>query len=167
MTTINRFFSTKERKRYYKTIEIYDQINGTFRYVTGRIDPKNFTLESSAPRDAGLSVEYTGGYFEYSRPEQSESNVSLDIQLGRIGKQIKQKLKNIRGFDRFNSAEVILREYIEGQESEPVFVLKMYIATITLTRDGVVIRAELDNPSNINVSRIATSEDFPGLAESL
>ena len=167
MTTLAEFYSRKDRVRYYRTLEIYHPTIGTQRYVDGRIDPLNFTLEASAPRNASASVEFLGGAFSFIKPDQGNPNLYADIQLGRVGKQVKQQLKSIRGADRALTGEVILREYLGGQLGAPVFVLRLYISTITLTAEGVVIRAEQSNPADRSVSEFYTSDRFPGLAEAL
>lgn len=163
MTTRAQFFTRKERKRYYKTAEIYHPTLGVQRYVANRIDPKNFTLESTAPRNASESVAFTGATLEYFPPEQNEDTVSAEIQLGRVGRTVKQQLKSITGFSRLQVGEIILREYIEGEESAPVYSLLLYISTITMTQDGVVILAEQDNPAGRGSAQIYTGERFPGL----
>lgn len=167
MTTRRQFITRKERRMYYKTLEYYDSVNGVMRYVDGRRNTKNFTLESDAPRNAGESVQFLGGSISYGLPEQNEDNPTIEIQLGRIGQFVKSKLKAITGFNRFNPAEVIVREYIEGEEAAPVNVVRFYISTITMTADGVAILASLDNPASRRICRIVNEEDFPGLAEQL
>ena len=167
MTTLAEFYSRKDLVRYYKTLEIYHPTIGIMRYVDGRIDPIDFTLEADAPRNPSASVEFLGGAFSFIKPDQGNPNVYADIQLGRVGKQVKQQLKAIRGADRALTGEVILREYIDGQFGAPVFVLRLFISTITLTPDGVVIRAEQSNPADRSVSEFYTSDRFPGLAEAL
>jgi hypothetical protein len=166
MTTRREFFVQKQRKRYYRTVEIYHPTTGVERYVDGTIDPISFTLESDAPRNAGQTVEFEGTAFEYSQPEQSQSTITMDIQLGRVGTQIKHKLKQIKGADRAKSGEVIIREYIAG-ESDVKYKLELYIRNITMTMDGAAITCAQDDPSKQNVAEIYTSQRFPGLAESL
>lgn len=167
MTTRQQFFTQKQRKRLYKTLEIFHPDIGVTRLVSGRIDPKDFTLESGAPRNAGQTVTFTGGSFEWSQPDQNESYVQTDIQLGRIASQIKQQLKLIRGQGRAKPADVVLREYIAGEESAPAYALRLFVSTITLTQEGAVIRAAQDNPADLPVHRLFTPDDFPGLAETL
>jgi hypothetical protein len=167
MTTRRQFFATKERKRYYKTIEIYHPSGVLLRYVQGRINPITLGIESTAPRNAGQQVEFIGGAFEYQQPEQNDGLVTADIQLGRVGTQVKQLLKSIRGLDRAKTGEVIMREYIAGQESQPVFVMRLFIRSVTMTAQGVVLSIEQDNPADRNIAEIYTSERFPGTAESI
>lgn len=167
MTTHRQFIVRKERRRYYKTIEYYDTVNGVLRYVDGRQQPKNFTLEADAPRNASESVQFLGGAISYQLADQNEDNPTIEIQLGRIGQFVKVKLKALRGFDRFQAAEIIIREYIEGEEAEPAFSVRLYVSTVTMTDDGVAMIAQIDNPASRRVCRIVSADDFPGLAESL
>lgn len=163
-----QFFTQKERKRYYKTLEIYHPTIGVLRFVNGRIDPLSFGLEASAPRNAGETVEFLGAAFEYSLPEQNENVVTMEIQLGRVGRDVKQKLKAIRlAGTEFDSADVVIREYIEGELTTPMFTLRLFVASIAMTFEGVAILTQLDNPAGRNVAEIATIERFPGLAEVL
>lgn len=167
MTTRRQFIVRKERRMYYRTIEYWDAVNGVLRYVDGRHTPKNFTLEADAPRNPSESVQYLGGAVSYALPNQNEDNPSLEIQLGRIGQFVKAKLKAVQGFVRFTPAEVIIREYIQGEETAPAAVLRLNVSTITMTAEGVVMLAELDNPASRRICRIVNEEDFPGLAEQL
>jgi len=167
MTTLAQFFSRKDRVIRYSTLEIYHPTIGVLRYVNKKIDPLVATLESDAPRNPSTAVSFEGARFDFAKPDQGQALVQADIQLGRVGKMIKQKLKLIRGADRALTGEVILREYLGGQLDAFIFVLRLFIATITLTAEGAVIRAEQDNPSDRSVSEFYTSDRFPGLAESL
>ena len=166
MTTRREFFSQKKRIMMYRAVEIYHPSIGVKRYARKVIDPLMLTLESSAPRNAGESVEYTGASFEYSLPEQSDSTVSAEVQFGQVGRIFKQELKKIKGADRAKSGEVIIREWIKG-ETNPVFVLSLYIQSIAMEPNGCAILATQDDPSNKGVSEIFTTNRFPGLAESL
>ena len=164
MTTRRQFFTRKERKRYYKTLEIYHPTIGLLRFVSGRIDPLSFGLEASAPRNAGDTVEFTGAAFQYTLPEQNENVITMEIQLGRVGRDVKQKLKAIKqAGTQFDSADVVIREYIEGELTTPMFALRLFVSTITMTFEGVAILTQLDNPAGRNVAELATIERFPGL----
>lgn len=168
MTTRRRFITRKERRRYYKTFELYHEVVGLTRFVSGRIDPIYFGLEASAPRNAGQMVEYTGHSFEYTLPEQTEENITMDLQLGRVGTDVKSKLKQVRREGKSNSqADVIIREYIEGELDAPVFALRLFVSAITITAQGVVVSLQLNNPAGLNISEIATIERFQGLEDNL
>lgn len=167
--TISRaqYFSAKARIREYRTLEVYHPAIGVLRYVSGRLDPLEVTLENSAPRNAGQVVAFNGGAFDFKKPDQQSATVKADIQLGNVGQQVKQLLKQIRGADRTLTGEVILREYLGTNLGAPEFVLRLFITSITLTGEGALIRAEQDNPSDRSVADFYTSDRFPGLAESI
>lgn len=170
MTTRRSFFVTKERKFVYRTVEIYHPADGGIlrRLVMGKIDPVNLRLEASAPRNAGSLVEYEGAFFDYQIPEVGDSTVSTDIQLGRVGLEMKQILKKIKGASRLKVGEVIIREWFKGQENfAPDIALRLFIRNIGITPNGVVIRAEQDNPSDRDVSTRYLVSVFKGLAEGL
>ena len=90
----------------------------------------------------------------------------MELQLGRVGTQIKQKLKQIKGADRAKTGEVIVREYIQG-EADVKYKVSLYISTITMTMEGAAILCTQDDVSKQNVAEIYTSDRFPGLAESI
>lgn len=165
-TTRRQFLIKKERIRLYRTVEIYHPAIGVLRYVDGTIDPKFFTLEATAPRNAGQTVEFIGAGMRYTLPDQSDDNGTLEVQLGRVGSPVKQLLKQVVGFTRIQTGEVIIREYIDGATDGP-FVLQLGLASVTITPDGVAILAELENPAIRAVSEIYTVERFPGLAKGI
>jgi hypothetical protein len=164
MTTQAEFFSQKQLLRKYKTVEVYHPTIGVRRYVSGRIDPINFTLESDAPRNASESVEFTGAGFEWSRPNQNESYVTADISFGRIGSELKQILKQIKGANRSLTGDVVLREFV-GQDL--IYAVRLYIGQILIGFDNCTIKVQQDNPAGRSVASIYTADKFQGLAESL
>ena len=164
--TRRAFFAQKKRILRYLTVEIFHPAVGTKRYVRKQINPVNLTLESSAPRNAGQSVQFDGAFFEYSLPEQNDSTISAEIQFGQAGRIFRTELKEIKGVDRFDGGEVIIREWVKG-ETNPDFVLRLYLASIALESNGAAILATQDDPSDKGVSRVYTTSVFKGLKESL
>lgn len=164
--TRRAFFAQKQRKLRYRTVEIYHPSIGVKRYVRKQQEPVNLTLEANAPRNGGQSVSFDGAFFDYTLPEQSDSTISAEIQFGQVGRIFKQELKKIKGADRTKTGEVIIREWVKG-ETNPDFVLELYVATIALQANGAAILATQDDPSNKGVSQIYTTSRFPGLKESL
>ena len=162
------FFAAKERKMYYRTMEIWQDGGILLRYVSGRIDPKSFKLEANAPRNAGEEVEFLGGYFEYQLPDQNDSKSGADISLGRVGSQVKRLLKELTPAQRTKPGEVVLREYVAGNELiGPDYVLRLYTEKIALTAENVIIKIGSDNPAARGVAMLFNPEVFPGLQESL
>ena len=164
--TRRAFFAQKQRKLRYRTVEIYHPTIGVKRYVRKQQEPVSLTLESDAPRNGGEPVSFDGAFFNYSLPEQSDSTISAEIQFGQVGRIFKQELKKIKGADRAKTGEVILREWVKG-ETEPDYVLRLYLATVATEANGAVILATQDDPSDKGVSEIYTTSRFPGLKESL
>jgi hypothetical protein len=161
---MNQFFETRERKIRYETIEIYHPAVGVLRYVNKQFYDKNFTLESSADRNAGESVTFTAGNFEVQHPDVSEDGVmSMQVQLGRIGTTVKQYVKQIRDYSLLNPnttpAEFVYREFVDNVPS----VFNSWIGGITISGDSVAIIASDDNPASINVSTRYLSQNYPGL----
>ena len=164
--TRRAFFAQKQRKLRYRTVEIYHPTIGVKRYVRKKQEPVALQLESGAPRNSGQQVQFEGAFFNYSLPEQDGSTISAEIQFGQVGRIFKQELKKIKGADRAKSGEVILREWVKG-ETEPDYVLRLYLATIATEANGAAILATQDDPSDKGVSQIYNTSRFPGLKESI
>lgn len=149
----------------FDTIELYHPDIGTLRYVTRQQSSKQFTLEADAPRNPSEIVTFEPLGFRVQRPAQNnEPVVKLDVQLGRVGTDLKPKLKQIQLGGFMNQAELIYRVFYDG---EPQLILPLEIATITLEDSNAVIRAEQENPTFRDLSRRYLAADFPGLALSI
>ncbi len=145
----------------YQTIEVYHESLGTLRYVRNQQFDKSFTLPSDAPRNPSESVVFEPVGFAVQRPEQGDQPVvQMSVQLGAVGTDIKQLLKQIPKGGFMDSAELIYRVFLDGAQ---VQYLPLQISTITITTDNVVINAEQSNPTFRNISRRYTYADFPGL----
>ena len=161
-----QFFTTKPREIYFETIELYHSQIGTLRYVFKQFFDKEFTLESDAPRDAGNAVSFSPAAGEVSPLIQSDSpTTSLEINLGRVGQNVKNRLSNINGTGWIEQIECIYRVYDGSDTSEPLNVPpRLFISNISMTRDNVSIDgAEDDNPLGVTVARKYLAQDFPGL----
>lgn len=157
----------------YHTLELYHSQTGVLRFVgdfevDGGVaypgDEHTFTLEATAPRDASTAVQFLPTYMEFTPPEQTEDpRTEIDIQLGRIGTQVKKELRKVRDGGFLESMEVIYRLFLSDDTSEPVQVYKLWTSAITLQASAVALTASDTNPANKNVSRIYRFSDFPGL----
>lgn len=168
------FYSRKPSQTIrYHTIELYHSQIGTLRFVGdfevdgGIAYPGNghtFTLEATAPRDAGQAVEFAPTYLQFTPPEQSDDPVvSIDIQLGRIGSRVKRELKKVRDGGFLEPMAVIYRMFLSDDTSVPAQVYTLWTSGITLQASSVAITATDNNPANKNVSRVYRFTDFPGL----
>lgn len=158
------FFETRERVAKFEAIEVYHPAVGVIRYVNKQFYDKEFKLESGAPRNAGETVTFTAGNFQVQHPDVSEDGVmSMTVQLGRIGTDIKSKLKAIKdynlNFANTLQTEYIYREFINGVPS----TFSAWISNITISGDSVAITASDDNPALISVATRYSSQKFPGM----
>lgn len=148
---------------YYITLEIYNPMMGTLRFVNDFAN-RNFTLEAGAPRDAGTEAAFTALSFSAPMPDQDDTtNVNIKINLGRVGSQVKEELKKIRGFGHFVPTQVIYRRFLSDDTSAPVKVYRLYANQPTIKANDVTLTASDDNPSKQNVSRLYQFNAFPGL----
>ena len=148
---------------YYLTLEIYHPAFGSLRFVNN-FTAKTFTLEASAPRDGGQAVAFTPLNFKSPEPDQDESSsVRIRIDLGRVGSEVKEQLKKIRGFGFYEPAQIIYRKFITTETSGPVKIYKLYSSQVAIQKDNVSIIATDDNPSRQNISRLYQFGAFPGL----
>ncbi len=146
----------------FETIELYHSSIGTLRYITRQQSNKQFTLESDAPRNPSELVTFEPLGFRVQRPAQNnEPVVKLDVQLGRVGTELKQKLKQIELGGFMNQAELIYRVFYDDS---PQLILPLEVATITLKDLDAVTRAEQENPTFRDLSRRYLAAEFPVLA---
>ena len=148
----------------YETIEIYHPAIGVLRYVTRQQFSKNFTLGPNEPRDANTEVTFEPFGFIVQRPAQNNDPIlRLDVQLGRVGTDLKKSLKLINSAsDLMTPAELIFRVFLNDEQ---VQALPLQIASITIKDRDAVIRAEQENPTFRDISRRYIAADFPGLTE--
>ena len=119
----NRFFTTKPRQIYYETIELYHSQIGTLRYVFNQFFDKTFTLEAGAPRDASTAVVFSPASGDISPLIQSSNPVSsLQINLGRVGQNVKSELKKINGTGWLEQIQCLYRVYDGSNLSSPMNV---------------------------------------------
>jgi hypothetical protein len=161
---IQQFFNQKPIAIIrFKTIEIWHPQIGTLRFVKDFTD-KQLGIESTADRDAGQTVTFSALNFEVADPAQDDTpNALIIIQLGRVGSDVKDKLKLIKDFGFMDSVEVIYRYYLSDDLTAPAKKFKLFGGSVVLSGNNAGITAEDDNPTNQDVSRVYTYEDFPGL----
>ena len=161
---IRNFYNQKPVNiQYFITLEIYHPAMDTLRFVHEYSD-KTFTLESTAPRDAGQPVSFRALNFTAPMPDQDESTtVNIKINLGRVGSQAREQIKRIRGFNYFTPVQIIYRRYLSDDTSAPVKVFRLYASQPVIQANNVTFTATDDNPSKQNVARLYQFTTFPGL----
>lgn len=159
-------WATQKRKAIaFNTIEIYHPDIGTLRYVNHQQFRKSFRLNADSPRDAGRVVDFQPFSFEITRPNQNGDPIlSLEVQMGRVGSQVKSNLKMISATGFMTPAQLIYRVFLDNEQ---VLSLPFEISTITIEDQTVVIRGEQENPTFRDISRIYLASDFPGLTQTI
>lgn len=161
---VQQFFNQKPAAIIrYKTIELYHPQIGALRFVRDFKD-KSLGIEAGADRNAGETVVFTAIQFDVVDPDQTATpDATITINLGRVGSDVKAKLKLITGYGFMDQLEVIYRYYLSDDVSAPLKKYKLYGSSVALSGLGAAITAEDDNPTNQDISRVYTFEDFPGL----
>lgn len=123
MATIDeyrRFLSSEyESVIEYRTVELYAPAIGVLRYVFD-IEPKEFNLESGAPRDPGKSVWFKGVGGKLTEPESNDDgNQVLTIDFGGVDSELNSILSKIVGLNRIRPIELIYRKYCSLNLSQP------------------------------------------------
>lgn len=147
----------------YLSLEMYHEDIGMLRYVANQVFPQTLRIEAGAPRDAGLDVEFEPLNFDVPEPEQGEYGASLDISLGLVGQQIKEKLNQVTDSGLVKPLEVIRRLHLSGV-TEPQSVFYFEAADVQLQSRNGTITAEQVSRAGVQVALIQTAEKYPGLA---
>ena len=165
-TEYKNFWTVKPLdQKEYVTVEFYHPVNGVERYVAGEMFDIDLQLEADAPRNAGQVVTFTAAAFDAPEPEQgSDGDVSLQLQLGAIGRMLKEKYRAISNSGSRVPVEVIWRKYLSGVTG-PKVVLEFEEANIALRGLSAAISAKQVNPAARSVAEIYTAERFPGLGD--
>lgn len=160
-----RFFTTKPREVYFETIEIYHPQGINRRLVSRQYVPKTFGIESTASRNAGEMVEFEPASMEITPVQQSnQTTVSLEVQLGRVGKMIKEELQKINGSGFLTPIEGIYRVYRGSALTAPMTTpITLFCSSVSLDSEDAALLFEDDNPASVTVSKRYLPQDFGGL----
>ena len=159
-----RYWASKEKRIRFKTVEIYHESIGTLRYVLNQFTDKSFTLESDAPRNAGQTVTFTALTGELSDEAQTNLTVNRTLSLGRVGSEIKQKLKLIDNAARYKSAQMIVRYYIQNETSSPSNVPEIYyVSEIGISEGSVSVTASDELAFNSRISTVYREDKLKGM----
>ena len=166
MTAASRnFFTAKPREAYYETFEIYHPSGIFRRFVKDQSFPKSFGLESTAPRNAGETVEFEPASMGITPVQQSnQTTVSLEVQLGAVGIQFKHELNKIKGTAFMTPIEGIYRAYRGSDLTAPIMrPITLYCSSANMEADVVGLLFEDDNPASVTVAKIYLAQNTPGL----
>jgi hypothetical protein len=143
------------------TVEFYHSAFGIHRLINGFKD-KALTIESGAPRNAGEDVTFRAIALDAPWPSQKDQpTININVNIARVGSEIKSEVKKIVGFGAFEPVQVIWRAYLSSNTSSPAAAYYLY-GQVTMNGESVTINASDENPLAKRVSRILTTTDFPG-----
>jgi hypothetical protein len=125
------------------------------------------TLEADAPVDAGLEVSFTPCYFDFVRPQESETGATaeVEISINNVARILVPYLDAVKE-DR-SPIEITWRPYLASDLSGPHILppLTLYMRSAHVDMSRVTARAGFGNLVNRRFPAIEyNSQTHPGLA---
>lgn len=157
------YWASKERGIRYETIEIYSSVMGLERYVLKQFSDKQFTLESTAPRNPSETVTFnplagTLGGFSFATDD-----ITRTLTLGRVGTDIRKRLYQFTN-KWIDPVQVLVRVYHEDDLTAPDGgALTYYVKSINTTVDASSITLTTQRPFNQGVARVYREDKQTGL----
>lgn len=124
-------------------------------------------LEANAPMQAGETVIFQSVMFEFTLPDQSDSEIGgMQIELDNVTKLVSQYLD--AAVKERSTMQLIYREYLADEPSQPQLILsQLSIKSITSTVFRVTADASfLDFINKKFPNKEYRPEEFPGLVQS-
>lgn len=154
--TSREFFNTKARVIEYMTLDLYHPAFGTLRYVQNQFYEKTFNGVVYQP----LAMNVTESVAD------DRATVTYEIQLGRVGSEVKEFIKAIdkASFGWMTEVEATVSYYLSTDMNTPYRTpVTLSVGTIAMESDSVAITLQTGNPMSQSVSRRYSTIDFPGL----
>jgi len=163
----NRFLaSAPEGVREYRTIELsHPEFSaGQLRFVKDYVDA-DLGLEADAPRNPGEVVTFTAIAMDVKEPDETgDAEQILQINLGAVGGEVQDVLKEITAAGVLTPIQVIYRKYYGGDLTEPVVRLSLSASGLKFKSYAAVAFTAEDIDLAVKPSgEIYTTERFPGL----
>lgn len=154
------FFEQRQRRILYQLIEFSHAAIGDKRFVNKQFADKTFRID-------GVSKTFQGAQFVLTMPEISDSDpVIMQVQLGRVGSNIKQYVKQINTYRKTSpNVDPVVFTYYQYLDGDLNYhqTIQLWVSNIAIDGDSVAIRMADDNASGINCARLYDAVDFPGL----
>ena len=158
--------SAPEAQREFRTIELFHPDFTGAQYFVKDFVNQTLTLEATAPRNAGLPVEFTAIAMEISEPgENGEIEQILSVELGAVGNQVQDLIDQITPANSLIPIDCIYRKYYSGDLTEPVLVLSLSVSDVSFdSYTSVGFTAEDTNFATKRAGELYTIERFPTLS---
>ena len=156
-----------ESQREYRTIEAWHpQWSQTYRFVKNYVD-RDFTLESTAPRNPNELVTFEGVTLNITEPaEREDAEQVLSISFGNVDGLVYDMIDQISGSGYLSQVEIVYRKYYSGDTTQPAST-PLYLFLSGVDFEGptrVVMTAEDVDLTQKRSGSIYTTTAFPGLA---
>jgi hypothetical protein len=158
--------SMPESEREYRTIELYHpDFSSTLRFVASSVD-EGLTLESDAPRDASVKVNFVGINMKVIEPQESgEIEQILTVSIGGVGGEVNNIIDELTEAGRLTPIDLIYRKFYSGDGgAEPVIVVKLSVADVSMKGyEQVTFTAEDIDFATKRAGELYLIERFSGL----
>lgn len=158
--------SMPEAEREFRTLELFHPDFSVLRIFQDFTD-KDFTLESTAPRDPNMSVLFTAFPIEINEPgENGDIEQVLSVSMGAVGNEVNDRVALITEANSLVPIEAIYRKYFSGDLSSPVLILSLSVSDLSFKGySNVTFTCEDTNFAAKRVGRLYTIEQFPTLKD--
>lgn len=153
--TGREFFNTRPRIIEYQTLSLYHPAFGYLRYVRRQQFSKTLGGDIYQPSAMDITESI----------QDSRNTVSYEIQLGRVGSQVKDFMKAIRNYDVgwMIPIEATYNSWLSSDMDNPFRpTVALYVGNLAIDGDAVVITLETANPKGQAVAAKYNGLDFPG-----
>jgi hypothetical protein len=150
-----QFFTTKPKVIEFTTLEIFHPAYGYLRFVGNQYTPK--TLGGVVYQPAAMDIKET--------IQDSRNTVSYEVQLGRIGSQVKPFIKAVKQYPLGWVIPMVstVSYWLSNDISTPYRVpVVLSVGNLVIDGENVAITLDTANPRGQSVARRYNGTDFPG-----
>lgn len=155
-----QFWMTREKKIQYSTIQFINNQFGTISLVANQFTPKTFNVD-------GVMVEFQPVRADIPKqPTQADGTSDARVIFGRIGLQVRQKLREI---DPFNPDDRVIRAVIRTYNAGDTLPFQVYDnlyvdeGGVLIDQDNVEVQLTTDNPMVLRANLFYDPDVFTGL----
>lgn len=150
----------------WRTLEIYTDVDDSlFRFVASKTS-KEFTLESSAPRNPSETVEFSPATMEITQPsERQDGEQILQVVFGDSDGVIQNLIEDIVTNGQFSEVQIVYRKYYSEDVSEPASP-PLYLYASSVSFEGYAQGSLTAEDALLNSRKVGTyytTDLFPGL----
>lgn len=154
------------RRAMVRTYELWHPSLPAPARIVAQMDDIDATLEATAPRNPGETVNFLASFVEASRSEESDeaATPSVNVTIDNVSGILSDALAAARG--SMVPWELIERVYASDDLSGPAQlpVLKLTFTESVIDGTTAILKASYGDPVNFSVPRLTYKpEEYPGL----